>query len=66
MEIWVVTAISCENCNSACVATYDYKPTQKEIDAVVKECGDMFCIRSYAVETVVNDKPIEMEEKNVD
>ena len=62
MEIWIVAAIACLDCNTVTVATYDHRPTQKEIDAVVEECGDMFCIRSYAVETVVNDKPIEMEE----
>jgi len=56
MKIWVVTAISCRECNSVHVASFDHDPTESEISNVSDECGGMNCIETVVTETELDER----------
>lgn len=62
MKIWVVLALSCSDCNSVGIATFDHEPTEAEEQKVAERIGGMYCIGTYTIETEVNGEPIEKEQ----
>jgi hypothetical protein len=63
MKIWVVVAVSCSECNSMGVRSFDHQPSEDEVSSVVDKIGGMYCIRAHTFETKVNGVTVE---QNID
>ena len=58
-EIWIVTAISCIDCNCIGVASFAHKPSEEEIMSVKNHIGGMTCITTIILKSTVNGDPVE-------
>jgi len=59
--MWIVVAISCSDCNSMAVASFDHRPSEDEVNAVSKTIGGMYCITEYIFESQLNGESVEKE-----
>ena len=54
MELYVVVATSCNNCDAQGVGVFDHQPTEDEINAVDLSIGGMFCIQTNTYKVAIN------------
>ena len=54
MDIWVVIATSCSECNSQGVKIFDHVPSETEVSLVEDAIGGMWCITTKQFRCEIN------------
>jgi 4-hydroxy-3-methylbut-2-en-1-yl diphosphate synthase IspG/GcpE len=53
-EVWVVVAVSCNDCNTVATVVFDHEPNDEEQAEAAKSGGGMFCFSTSVIKCAVN------------
>ncbi len=64
MEVWIVVATACSECNIIGAVAFDHEPSTQEVESVTGSIGGMYCISTNTFRLQVNGDRVTQPERH--